>query len=589
MAKDSDTTPLRVDAPFAKGYQAAPLIEPMDDFQEPSYQRQNQQQHHTYKGISSDAPPAVITWDKISYEVIVKTGKPFKKVAEKKVLLNNISGYAKPGELLAIMGATGAGKSTLLDVLAQRKNAGSLSGRLLVNGAVPDKFYKRLSAYVTQDDCLMGFQTVRETLKFYADLKLPSVLSQEARNRKVDEIIAELSLEKVRDSRVGTQFIRGISGGEKKRLSIGCQMITDPSLLFLDEPTTGLDAYNSLSVLESLKSLARSGKTVVCTIHQPRSTIFSLFDQMMVLSQARVAYFGQASEAVNYFSALGFHCGQFINPADFFIDITIENERTYNNKPLLSGASSSSSSSSHDPEAQKESRLGDLLGPQPHSSVNIVEAYEASEVHQRVRREVQEINAEYLRNRGKQQDARMLFTSEYASNFFKQFYFLSSRMLRNLFRNPMVTYAQLMQTIFMGLLVGSLYFDLGLSQGSIQNRVGCLFFMTTNQAFSTFASLNLCLFFLLFLIFSLLLDHLLDHSSFFHLDHLLFFFIIVIHLSLLIRKLTRGSNQTRKQFWRRETCSTERGQEERTQRVRISLPRVWWRHHCSFCFPSSSH
>lgn len=177
---------------------------------------------------------------------------------------------------------------------------------------------------------------------------------------KVERVIEELGLEKVRDSKVGGQFLRGISGGEKKRVSIGCELITDPStpptaarlsmlllltsfsfplgLIFLDEPTTGLDSYNSLGVMDRLSALAAHNRAVVCTIHQvrqayvgavafffssvspavqPRSTIFQNVDQLMILSRGDVVYMGPAKHAVTYFSGLHFQIKPFINPADF--------------------------------------------------------------------------------------------------------------------------------------------------------------------------------------------------------------------------------------------------------------------------------
>lgn len=419
---------------------------------------------------SSTSMPITLTWENISY-VIPMRKSGFTLAKEPKTILKNVSGSVRPGQLLAIIGSTGAGKSSLLDVLAQRKNPSYVSGRIRVNGRKPDKTFNRLSSYVTQDDCFQGLLTVRETLQFYADLQLPSSVSSRERQRRVEELIDMLGLAKVRDARVGTQFARGISGGEKKRLSIGCSLIADPGIIFLDEPTTGLDAYNSYSVLNALNELCKRGRTIVCTIHQPRSTIFDLFDQLMVLSQGGVAYFGPASEAVEYFSSVGFVCPQYINPADYFIDVTVESEQLIYQETM--GVEESS-----------------YLKPsvvETGSPVHLVKFFSESETHRRAMQSIEDSKAEVA---NLPPPPKM---KEFASSWIRQMWVLGKRIFKCLLRNPMLTYAQLFQTILMSVLVGLLYFDIGLCQSSVQNRVGALFFIMTNQGFAMMASLNVFL------------------------------------------------------------------------------------------------
>uniref|UniRef100_A0A665T8X1 ATP-binding cassette, sub-family G (WHITE), member 2a n=1 Tax=Echeneis naucrates TaxID=173247 RepID=A0A665T8X1_ECHNA len=232
----------------------------------------------------------------------------------------SLSGIMTPG-LNAIMGATGSGKSSFLDVLAARKDPAGLSGEVLINGAPQPPNFKCLSGYVVQDDVVMGTLTVRENFRFSAALRLPSSISQEEKEQKVNRLIQELGLTRVADSKVGTQLIRGISGGERKRTNIGMELIIDPSVLFLDEPTTGLDASTANSVLLLLKRMAKNGRTIILSIHQPRYSIYRLFDSLTLLVSGKQVYHGPAQSALQYFSDIGYTCEPHNNPADFFLDV----------------------------------------------------------------------------------------------------------------------------------------------------------------------------------------------------------------------------------------------------------------------------
>lgn len=206
-----------------------------------------------------------------------------------KSILSNVNGYVEPGQMLAVMGPSGAGKSSLLDILSRKHKRGIASGRILINGASPTRRqFKRMTGFVDQDDSLMGTLTVRETLTYAALMRLPRKMPLKTKQRRVEDVIQELGISKIADSQIGIPGQRGISGGEKRRVSIGKELVTSPSLLFLDEPTSGLDAYNAGVVMECLKKLAHEGKrTVIVTIHQPRSNIFKMFDSLMLLSSGQ--------------------------------------------------------------------------------------------------------------------------------------------------------------------------------------------------------------------------------------------------------------------------------------------------------------
>ncbi|KAJ9542592.1 hypothetical protein OSB04_029098 [Centaurea solstitialis] len=215
-----------------------------------------------------------------------------------KRLLRGINGYAEPGRIMAIMGPSGSGKSTLLDSLADRlsKNV-VMTGDILLNGEKKKLSYGAV-AYVTQEDVLMGTLTVRETITYSAYLRLPTSLTSEEVKDIIEGTIMEMGLEDCADSLIGNWHLRGLSGGEKKRLSIALEILVRPRLMFLDEPTTGLDSASAFFVVQALKSVARDGRTVVSSIHQPSSEVFALFDDLFLLSGGEAVYFGEAKDAI---------------------------------------------------------------------------------------------------------------------------------------------------------------------------------------------------------------------------------------------------------------------------------------------------
>ncbi|KAF2734700.1 P-loop containing nucleoside triphosphate hydrolase protein [Polyplosphaeria fusca] len=202
----------------------------------------------------------------------------------------------------------------------------SVSGRTLFNGSEDSAAIR--SAYVIQQDVLLPTLTVRETLTYAAQLRLDSSVSQQERRQLVEEVILELSLKEAADTRIGDHEHRGCSGGEKRRTSIGVQLLSNPSLLWLDEPTTGLDSTSAFQIVKSLQHLARKGRTIIVTIHQPRSEIWSLFDNIILLTKGSPAYAGNARECLPYFARLGYELPPFVNPAEHLIDIVSVDNRS---------------------------------------------------------------------------------------------------------------------------------------------------------------------------------------------------------------------------------------------------------------------
>ncbi|CAM8892909.1 unnamed protein product [Rhodiola kirilowii] len=236
-----------------------------------------------------------------------------------KWLLSGLSGMAEPGRITAIMGPSGSGKSTLLDALSGRLPGNVvLSGDVLLNGKKRRLDYGGV-AYVTQQDSFLGTLTVRETLTFSANLRFPTTMSKQDIDEIIESTLQEMGLEDCADRLIGNWHLRGISGGEKKRLSIGLETLTRPSLMFLDEPTSGLDSASAFFVVQTLRGISRQGKTVISSIHQPSSEVFALFDDLFLLSGGEAVYFGEASSAIEFFREAGFPCPSRRNPSDHFL------------------------------------------------------------------------------------------------------------------------------------------------------------------------------------------------------------------------------------------------------------------------------
>jgi len=263
--------------------------------------------------LMTDHVPASLHFSGITYKLGNRT------------ILDNISGSVKPGQVMAIMGASGAGKSTFLDILARKRKRGGVSGTTLVNGReVMDTEFKKVMGFVDQEDTLMSTLTVYETVLYSALLRLPREMSLEAKKYRTLETMNELGILGIKDMRIGSSGNRSISGGEKRRVSIACELVTSPSILFLDEPTSGLDAYNAFNVVDCLVTLAREyNRTVVFTIHQPRSNIVALFDQLVLLAQGKLVYSGEFSKCQEYFEGIGQPCPPGFNIADYLIDVTM--------------------------------------------------------------------------------------------------------------------------------------------------------------------------------------------------------------------------------------------------------------------------
>ena len=260
---------------------------------------------------------AVLTWEGLNYDVPVPSGRLR--------LLNDVYGYVRPGSLTALMGASGAGKTTLLDVLAARKNIGVISGDILVDGIAPGTSFQRGTSYAEQLDVHESTQTVREALRFSADLRQPYETPQEDKYAYVEEVISLLEMEDIADAIIGSPE-SGLAVEQRKRVTIGCELAAKPELLlFLDEPTSGLDSQSAWNIVRFLKKLSAAGQCILCTIHQPNSALFESFDRLLLLQKGgECVYFGDigddASVLIDYFRRNGASCPSNANPAEWMLD-----------------------------------------------------------------------------------------------------------------------------------------------------------------------------------------------------------------------------------------------------------------------------
>ena len=260
---------------------------------------------------------SVLTWEDLTYDVPVPGGN--------RRLLNNVFGYVKPGELTALMGASGAGKTTLLDVLAGRKNIGVIGGDILVDAVKPGKEFQRSTSYAEQLDMHDPSQTVREALRFSADLRQPIETPQAEKYAYVEEVISLLEMESIADAIIGSPEA-GLTVEQRKRVTIGVELAAKPQLLlFLDEPTSGLDSQSAYNIVRFLQKLARAGQAILCTIHQPNAALFENFDRLLLLrSGGRCVYFGDIGKDAHvlrdYLARHGAVAGETDNVAEFMLE-----------------------------------------------------------------------------------------------------------------------------------------------------------------------------------------------------------------------------------------------------------------------------
>ncbi|KAL2630842.1 hypothetical protein R1flu_015528 [Riccia fluitans] len=418
--------------------------------------------------LKSQSPvPITLKFEDICYTVSLKPSTSWwdfkswgSKIAhrvEEKPILNNVMGLVGPGQMLAVLGPAGSGKTTLLNILGRRLKRGHITGKILYNDLPYDKRIKRRTGFVTQEDVLFPHLTVKETLIYAALLKLPPEFSTHEKIQRAKDIIIDLGLDKCKNMVIGSRSLRGISRGERKRVSIGHELLLDPSLLLLDEPTAGLDSKMALRIFQILQVLARGGRTIIATLHQRSNLIFHMFDKLLLLSEGHTLYFGQRTGVMSYFDSLGFRPSCGTNPADFLLDLA--DGVPHDIDPLDSAAATAFVS------VEKESRsVRDVRRTLREAYVNTFLVQKRNSV---VRAE--SITAEQGESLG------MKEKSKWPTSWWQQFSVLIIRRMKER-RHEVLPAPCIFQILTISLLCGLLWWQS--SPKHIQDQVGLLFFIT---------------------------------------------------------------------------------------------------------------
>ncbi|KAL6284412.1 hypothetical protein ACE6H2_015341 [Prunus campanulata] len=407
---------------------------------------------------------AYLVWEDLS--VVLPN---FSKGSPTRRLLDGLSGYAEPGRIMAIMGPSGSGKSTLLDALAGRLSRNVvMTGNILFNGKKKRLAYGAV-AYVTQEDVLLGTLTVRETITYSAHLRLPSSFTKEEVKSIVEGTIMEMGLLECADRSIGNWHLRGISGGEKKRVSIALEILTRPFILFLDEPTSGLDSASAFFVIQTLRSIARDGRTVVASVHQPSSEVFALFDDLFLLSGGETVYFGEAKTAIEFFAEAGVPCPSRRNPSDHFL-------RCINSDFDIVTATLKGSQRIRDVPTSSDPLMNLATAE---IKARLVEKYKRSNYADKTRARMQAISAI--------EGHVIEMKSGSQASWWKQLSTLLRRSSLNMSRDVGYYWLRIIIYILVSICVGTIYFDVGNGYTAIFARAACGAFIT---GFMTFMSIG---------------------------------------------------------------------------------------------------
>ncbi|ESQ44942.1 hypothetical protein EUTSA_v10010975mg [Eutrema salsugineum] len=408
--------------------------------------------------------PFVLAFNNLQYNVTLHRRFSFSRrssTSTVKTLLDDISGEACDGDILAVLGASGAGKSTLIDALAGRVAKESLRGSVTLNGenVLQSRLLKVISAYMMQDDLLFPMLTVKETLMFASEFRLPRSLSNSKKMERVQALIDQLGLRNAADTLIGDEGHRGVSGGERRRVSIGIDIIHDPIVLFLDEPTSGLDSTNAFMVVQVLKRIAQSGSIVMMSIHQPSARILDFLDRLIILSRGKSVFNGCPASLPSFFSDFGRPIPERENITEFALDLIRELEKSnegtsqlvefnekWQKKQLLARATTQTAS---------------------HQGLSLKEAIDASVSRGKL-----------VSGSSKSNLMSMETVSSYANPSLFETFILAKRYMKNWIRTPELVGTRIATVMVTGFLLATVYWKLDNTPRGAHERLTFFAFVT---------------------------------------------------------------------------------------------------------------
>ncbi|KAG2419095.1 hypothetical protein HFD88_002199 [Aspergillus terreus] len=377
--------------------------------------------------LTSTVKQSTFTWNNLDYHV------PFH--GQKKQLLDQVFGYVKPGNLVALMGCSGAGKTTLLDVLAQRKDSGEIYGSILIDGRPQGISFQRTTGYCEQMDVHEATSTVKEALIFSALLRQPASVPREEKLAYVDQIIDLLELTDIQDALIGVPGA-GLSIEQRKRVTLGVELVAKPTLLFLDEPTSGLDGQSAYNIIRFLRKLVDGGQAVLCTIHQPSAVLFDAFDSLLLLAKGgKMAYFGETGKdsvkVLDYFAKNGAPCPPDENPAEHIVEVIQGNTE---------------------------------------QKIDWVDVWSRSEERERALAELEVLNKDSKANTPEDEDQ-----SDFATSHWFQFCMVLKRLMIQIWRSPDYMWNKIILHIFAALFSGFTFWKMGDGTFALQLRLFAIF------------------------------------------------------------------------------------------------------------------